>query len=231
MILPTFCDDVRAISASALAEDAGIDGVFVFDHLWPMSRPDRPAISAFVLLGALAASTSRVALGPLVARVGLVPDAVMVAQFRSLDRIAPGRVIGALGTGDAKSLEENDSYGYQRTSAASRRASLARCAKRVAAGGIPVWVGAGAAPTLRVAEEVGAAVNFWGAGADELASQAARTEVTWAGNLHRDPAQAVVQIRGMARAGATWAVVSWEGDEEGLDQIISARDSAGIELG
>ncbi|HYA67838.1 MAG TPA: LLM class flavin-dependent oxidoreductase, partial [Acidimicrobiales bacterium] len=105
--LPSFRDDVAALEAAARAEAAGLDGVFVFDHQWPLGRPERPAISSFPLLGAVAARTDRVALGPLVARVGVVPDALLVAQMASLALIAPGRVIAGIGTGDSMSAPEN----------------------------------------------------------------------------------------------------------------------------
>jgi len=91
--LPTFRDDAAVLGAARRAEELGLDGVFVFDHLWPMGAPQRPALSAFPVLGAIAASTRRVCFGPLVARVGLVPVAVLVAELLSLDRMAPGRLI------------------------------------------------------------------------------------------------------------------------------------------
>src|SRR5438105_10592817 len=112
LVVPSFRRDPgTAIAAARAAEAIGLDGVFVFDHLFPMGEPDRPAISCFPLLGALAAATTSVALGPLVARGGLVPDAVLVNQFATLARMAPGRVIAALGTGDSKSPPQHDACG------------------------------------------------------------------------------------------------------------------------
>ncbi|HEV2311326.1 MAG TPA: LLM class flavin-dependent oxidoreductase, partial [Acidimicrobiia bacterium] len=46
------------------AEGAGWDGVFLWDHL--MHRGDPPACDPWVALGAIAATTTRVVLGPLV---------------------------------------------------------------------------------------------------------------------------------------------------------------------
>ena len=66
--LPQFRDEAdTALSAARRAEALGIDGVFVFDHLWPMGHPGRPALSSGPLLGALAASTTTIHLGTLVA--------------------------------------------------------------------------------------------------------------------------------------------------------------------
>ena len=81
--LPQFRHEAgSAIEAARRAEDLGLDGVFCFDHLWPMAQPDRPALSMAPLLGALAASTSTISVGTLVSRVGLVPDGVLVAADR-----------------------------------------------------------------------------------------------------------------------------------------------------
>jgi alkanesulfonate monooxygenase SsuD/methylene tetrahydromethanopterin reductase-like flavin-dependent oxidoreductase (luciferase family) len=68
--LPTFRDDTLAIEAAREVERLGLDGAFVFDHLWPAGAPERPALSCFPMLGAVAASTGRICFGPLVARGG-----------------------------------------------------------------------------------------------------------------------------------------------------------------
>ena len=73
--LPTFTAEARAaLLSAAVAEGGGLDGVFAFDHLWPIGRPGRPALWCFGVLAAVAASTRRIALGPLVARVHLLND-------------------------------------------------------------------------------------------------------------------------------------------------------------
>ena len=52
--LPQFRDEAdSALDAARRAEALGIDGVFCFDHLWPMGQPGRPALSSGPLLGAL----------------------------------------------------------------------------------------------------------------------------------------------------------------------------------
>jgi hypothetical protein len=49
--------------------------------------------------------------GTLIARVTLVSTAQLVEQFTTLEEMAPGRVIAALGTGDKLSKPEHDAYG------------------------------------------------------------------------------------------------------------------------
>ena len=110
--LPQFRDEAdSALEAARRAEDLGIDGVFCFDHLWPMGQPGRPALSSGPLLGALAASTSTIAVGTLVARIGLLPDDVLVAVLSSLASMSGGRLIAGIGTGDHLSRAENEAYG------------------------------------------------------------------------------------------------------------------------
>ena len=95
--LPQFRHEARsAIETARRAEGLGLDGVFCFDHLWPMGRPDRPALSSAPLLGAVAASTSTVTVGTLVARVGLVPDGVLTAVLAGLATISGDRMIAGI---------------------------------------------------------------------------------------------------------------------------------------
>jgi alkanesulfonate monooxygenase SsuD/methylene tetrahydromethanopterin reductase-like flavin-dependent oxidoreductase (luciferase family) len=214
--LPTFRDDAAALDTAARAEVLGLDGVFVFDHQWPLGQPERPAISSFPLLGAVAARTERVALGPLVARVGLVPDGLLVAELASLAHIAPGRVVAGIGTGDSMSAPENRAFGIPFAAAADRRVSLGRCARALAAIGLPVWVGAGAEATVAVAVAAGAAVNLWGASPAEVAGLVGRCEVTWAGPVPDDAASIAAHLEAMARAGATWVVCAWPASLEAV---------------
>ena len=66
--LPQFREDAEtALATARQAEAARLDGVFVFDHLWPIGRPDRPALHALELLGALAAETRSLTIGSMVA--------------------------------------------------------------------------------------------------------------------------------------------------------------------
>lgn len=218
--LPTFRDDTAALSGARQAEELGLDGVFVFDHLWPLGRPDRPALAAFPVLGAVAAETRSIALGPLVARIGLVPDGVMLARFRTLAALAPGRVVAGLGTGDAKSAAENVAYGVPVEPAAERRRSLAACARALADDGLTVWVGGGSPATVAVAVASGAAVNLWEASPVAVAAQAAVTEVTWGGPVPADAPGIVAALAPLVGAGATWVVCAWP------SSLVAVADAA-----
>ncbi len=222
--LPSFRDDTEALAAACRAEALGLDGVFVFDHLWPLGKPDRPAIACFPLLGAVAAVTKHVVLGPLVARVGLVPDDVLMAQFVSLDHMAPRRVVAGIGTGDSMSAPENRAFGIDFAPAAGRRRSLDRCARALSGIGVPVWVGGRSESTIAVALAAGAAVNLWEASPAEVAAHARRGEVTWAGPVPEDAPSIGAHLRAMDEAGASWAVCAWPAS---LEAVVEATEAWG----
>ena len=219
--LPQFRDEAdTALEAARRAEALGLDGVFVFDHLWPMGQPGRPALSSGPLLGALAASTSTIHLGTLVARIGLVPDDVLIDVACGVDAISGGRLIAGIGTGDKLSQEENEAYGLPFEPGTVRRERLAAVATTVAGFGIPVWVGGGRPETVALARAAGAAVNVWQVGADRVAPLVAQgVEVTWGGPVGDSPAEATATLAAVAAAGATWAVCAWP---ESLEVVAEA---------
>ncbi|MEO7837127.1 MAG: LLM class flavin-dependent oxidoreductase [Acidimicrobiales bacterium] len=212
--LPQFRDDAEpAFEVARHAEAAGLDGVFVFDHLWPIGRPDRPALHGPTLLAALAAETERVVLGSLVARVGLVPDAVLIHQFATLHRILGSRLIAGLGTGDHLSRVENDAYRVAFAPAPVRRAAMGDICQRLRSIGVATWVG-GRSPATRAVGRAGAgAVNLWEAGVEDVTAEAARQEcdVTWGGQVDLSPGsgtEVAARLAALAGAGAAWTVVA-----------------------
>ena len=150
--LPTFEPTASAALAAAReAEAIGLDGVFSFDHLWPIGQPSRPALSAYPVLGAVSAVTRDVRIGTLVARVGLLPDRLVYESLVSLQEMAGGRLIAALGVGDRLSVPENEAYGIDWPSLEDRRSSLVAMLAELSAQGIECWVGATAPATLELA--------------------------------------------------------------------------------
>ncbi len=134
IVLPTFRDtpdEAFAVAHEAVA--AGVDGVFCYDHIWPIGQPERPALAPFpdprCARGAARRPSGDGRRRP-VPRArwspGSVsrPDAVLASQFVALEHLAPGRVIAGLGTGDRLSEEENRAYGIPFGSAAERRAEM-----------------------------------------------------------------------------------------------------------
>jgi len=221
--LPQFRDEAdTALAAARRAEALGIDGVFCFDHLWPMGQPGRPALSSGPLLGALAASTSTVVLGTLVARVGLLPDEVLVEVLCGVHALSDGRLVAGIGTGDRLSREENESYGIPFELADVRRERLASVATAVAAAGVPVWVGGGRPEMVTLARAAGAAVNVWQVDAGPVAELAAQgVTVTWGGPVGDTVDEATAVLGAVAGAGASWAVCAWPGSLEVVAEAAS----------
>jgi hypothetical protein len=228
--LPTFSTDAPGvIHAARGAEDKGLHGVFVFDHLWPVGDPSRPSMSVYPTAAAVLASTEHVRVGTLIGRIGLLPDDVVVASLLGLHRIAAGRLIGGIGTGDRASADENERLGIPYHGAAGRRARLRRVAIQLRDAGVETWIGGGGPETNDVARDASATLNLWGATPERLAAEAEHGgSVSWAGPLPKDRATATVTLRALADAGATWAVWGWPAS---LDAVAEAAAAAGIALG
>jgi alkanesulfonate monooxygenase SsuD/methylene tetrahydromethanopterin reductase-like flavin-dependent oxidoreductase (luciferase family) len=83
------------------AEAAGYDALWVFDHLAGLSVNGTSMLEAFTLLGALAASTDRLALGTLVVNVFNRQPAVTALAAASVQAIGARPMFLGLGAGGA----------------------------------------------------------------------------------------------------------------------------------
>jgi alkanesulfonate monooxygenase SsuD/methylene tetrahydromethanopterin reductase-like flavin-dependent oxidoreductase (luciferase family) len=235
IVLPTFREAPSdALQVARQAFEAGVDGVFCYDHIWPIGEPDRPALAPFPVLAALIASAASGEMpttpgggpyfGTLVARVGLAPNGVLLGQFRALDLLAPGRIIAGLGTGDRLSEAENRAYGIPFPPAAERRADMVELGRALRALGITVWVAGGPAARVVEARAAGAVLTLWDADPALVASAAQgpeAVEVTWGGPPPRGGATLETRIAARAQAGATWAIFGWPIDPAAL--VAAAR--------
>jgi alkanesulfonate monooxygenase SsuD/methylene tetrahydromethanopterin reductase-like flavin-dependent oxidoreductase (luciferase family) len=227
--LPTFRESADdALAAVREAERAGLDGVFVFDHLWPIGQPGRPSIAGKLVLGAAAALSSTISLGTLVARVGLLPDETLLAELRALDLVSGGRLIAGLGTGDSLTDDERRAYGFAVPAPAERRESLRLLGSVLREEGIEVWVGGGSPATNSVAREIGAVLNLWDAPAAALAERAAEGPTSWGGPLPGDPAAAAERLGELAEAGAVYAVWAWPGSIDLVTDAVSRAGTGGV---
>ncbi|MDQ3569491.1 MAG: LLM class flavin-dependent oxidoreductase [Actinomycetota bacterium] len=214
LTLPQFQEDPElCLRMARQAEAAGIDGAFAFDHLWAIGRPDHPALHGPSLVAALAVETQRLRVGTLVARVGLVPDDVLVAALSTLADMAGGRLVAGVGVGDQLSEGENRAYGVPFPSAAERRARLGAACRRLRQLGIETWVGGLSARTRMVGRAEADALNLWEVAPAAIASEVSRPDavaVTWGGRIDVSGGAGAVEavLRSLAGAGATWAVVA-----------------------
>jgi alkanesulfonate monooxygenase SsuD/methylene tetrahydromethanopterin reductase-like flavin-dependent oxidoreductase (luciferase family) len=235
IVLPTFRETpTDALTAAYEAFAAGVDGVFVYDHLWPIGEPDRPALAPFPILAALAVSGDISPtpgggpfFGTLVARVGLVPNGVLLGQFNALDALAPGRIIAGLGTGDRLSEAENRAYGIPFPPAAERRQEMVELGLALRARGMTVWVAGGLAARVVETRAIGAALNVWDADPALVAARSQgpeAVEVTWGGPPPKGEGALDTLMVALAHAGATWAIFGWPIDPVAL---VAAGRAAG----
>ncbi|HEY3479291.1 MAG TPA: LLM class F420-dependent oxidoreductase [Streptomyces sp.] len=92
----------RLGSVAVAAEDAGLDTLWVADHLLqadPNSVPDSAMLEAYTTLGYLAARTSRIGLGTMVSAVTFRPPALLIKAVTTLNVLSGGRARFGIGTG------------------------------------------------------------------------------------------------------------------------------------
>lgn len=103
------------VAAMAVAAEGGrADSVWVMDHFFqvpPLGGSSEPMLEAYTYLGALAACTDRVRLGPLVTGVTYRNPAIVAKQATTLDVISKGRAV--LGIGAAWYGEEHAALGVE----------------------------------------------------------------------------------------------------------------------
>jgi alkanesulfonate monooxygenase SsuD/methylene tetrahydromethanopterin reductase-like flavin-dependent oxidoreductase (luciferase family) len=88
------------IRMAQTAEQVGFDSVWLGDHLlYDLDVGPRGPWEVWTSLAALAASTERVFLGPLVASVGFHAPTMLAKQAATVDAISGGRLIVGLGAG------------------------------------------------------------------------------------------------------------------------------------
>ena len=244
LVLPLFSGDApRVLSFAKRAEELGYDGVFAFDHFFPPGAArDRPSLEAFATLAAVAAVTSRVAVGTLVTRAQLRPAGLLAKTAANIDLLSGGRMILGLGTGDPIDDPEHRGFGIPSMGKADRRAHLAETVQAVkglfrgepwaggahvpamggpmlpppaVAGGPPVWLGGQADEVVRLAGRLADGWNGWGLEPAHLARKAAILREAAAGReVEPEP---------------TWAGIALVGrDEEDAEELLHARRTRGM---
>jgi probable F420-dependent oxidoreductase len=96
------------LAIARAAEDVGFDSIWIGDHLL-YRDPDRGPWEVWSLLAALAASTERVTLGPLVACLAFHAPAILAKTAATVDEISGGRLV--LGVGAGWNEEEFGAFG------------------------------------------------------------------------------------------------------------------------
>lgn len=198
--LPQFTDDpTEVLEGAQRARDAGLDSVFVFDHLWPLTGgKERPLFESWTTLAYIAATLEEIEIGTLVTRSSLRHPAVLAKMAATVAAIAPGRLIVAIGSGDEMSRPENGAYGIpyyggddrvpQMISTADAvrryvtRKSVSMSDDYLVLDDLPVspvvhppkvWLGGRSQPVLDAAGRVGDGWNAWAGTPERFARDAA----------------------------------------------------------
>jgi alkanesulfonate monooxygenase SsuD/methylene tetrahydromethanopterin reductase-like flavin-dependent oxidoreductase (luciferase family) len=209
LVAPVFARSPElALSVAQHADESGLDGVFSYDHLFPINSRHRPALSAIPMLAAMATKTERVRLGTLVSRITLMPVPVLVDSLATLDEVTGHRAIAGLGTGDSLTGPENEAYGLPFPPVGERLRMLGEATRALRARGVTTWVG-GRSPAVRAIAAADAdGWNSWDGPVDDLAAFAAANQggaaATWGGP---PPPEAFEEhLARLAAAGVAWAV-------------------------
>jgi alkanesulfonate monooxygenase SsuD/methylene tetrahydromethanopterin reductase-like flavin-dependent oxidoreductase (luciferase family) len=208
LTLPSFVEDPEIpIAVAREAEAAGLDAVFVFDHMWRGDPPNRrPALECFALLGAIAAETSRIQVGTLVARATLRPAATLANCFLSAQRVSGGRLIAGIGAGDSHSRGENEAFGLEFGTMEDRIGALHDAVRAAEGSDYPVWVG-GHVAQVREIVALADGWNGWGGTPEKFASDeklvrevAPGATITWGGLVLTGETEAVAQVKAESRS-------------------------------
>jgi F420-dependent oxidoreductase-like protein len=107
------------VERARLAEDAGFDGAWVFDHFKPLyGDPTGPCLEGWTLLAGLSRETDRIRIGTLVTGMTHRHPSVLAAQAVTVDHLSNGRL--ELGVGAAWNGEEHRQLGIDFPSAGER---------------------------------------------------------------------------------------------------------------
>jgi alkanesulfonate monooxygenase SsuD/methylene tetrahydromethanopterin reductase-like flavin-dependent oxidoreductase (luciferase family) len=107
--IPTLAEPDRILALGQQAEDAGWDGVFLWEHTHGSPEAPMPVADTWVVLGALAARTERVRLGTAITPAARRLPQELARQVVTLDHLSGGRAV--LGVGLGEPPEEYTAYG------------------------------------------------------------------------------------------------------------------------
>lgn len=222
--LPQFTDDPRRFKEGVRrAEAAGLDSIWVFDHLWPLSgSKKRPILEQWTSLAWAAEATDSIRIGTLVTRSSLRNARLLAHMVQTVSDIAGDRLIVGIGSGDHKSRDENEAFGIpywggdERIQQLEDTVVLLRDHLPI---GARLWVGGRSDDALSLAARYADGWNGWGGSPAAFASDAATVaslagrravEPTWGGVIRESGAPAVARrLSAYVEAGARHLVCTF----------------------
>ena len=99
VLSPFGASATELVEAAKCADESGFDGIWVLDHFSGKLVGKGWSHEPFTVLGAIANSTNKVSVGPLVANMINRNPVLLASSFSSLQSLAAGRAVLGLGTG------------------------------------------------------------------------------------------------------------------------------------
>ncbi|MDQ3946303.1 MAG: LLM class flavin-dependent oxidoreductase [Actinomycetota bacterium] len=130
--------DVRA--GALAAEEAGFDGVWLYDHLAGSAHGASHVLECWTTLTAIAATVPRIALGSLVLNVANRDAGTLAVMAATLQEVSGGRLLLGLGAGggrDTPYWTEQEALGRPVGDSAARRRAVEEAVARLRA----IWSG------------------------------------------------------------------------------------------
>ena len=147
----------RTVEVAREAEALGFESLWAFDHMHTTPEPtDEMTLESHTVLSALAAHTSSVRLGHIVACAGYRNPGLLAKMISTLDVVSGGRA--ELGIGAGWKRDEWEAYGYGYPTTRERLATLSdalEIATRMFAPGRATWDGERARVTGAINEPRG----------------------------------------------------------------------------
>ena len=121
-------DYAQALQSAKRADNQGFYSILLNDHFFSPFRPARePQLECFTTLSAIAAVTTRIRMGSLVAAVAFRSPPLLAKIASTLDHVSNGRLVLGLGSGWERS--EYDAHNYPYPSNSERLDQLADAIK------------------------------------------------------------------------------------------------------
>jgi probable F420-dependent oxidoreductase len=196
------------LQAAVVADEMGVDSIWVWDHFFPLYAKDGPYdwppapdltgshFESWTLLAAMARTVRRAPLGVLISNIHFRNPDLVADMARTIDHLSGGRFILGLGAGNVE--RDFAEYGYEFPDGPSRLSTLEAGIKRiqrrlelldpVPLGPLPLLVGgSGAKVTLRIVAQY---ADLWNSfGPPEEYEKQNRVLDEWCVKLGRDPAE------------------------------------------
>lgn len=125
---PTDLAAHRLVDAALTAERSGFDGIWIYDHISGATLGGDSISDPWPLLGAIAASTERISLGPLVTNATVRHPAHIAVASATLQDLSGGRFMLGIGAGAGPGspfANEMEMVGLEPQTAAVRRRIVA----------------------------------------------------------------------------------------------------------